>query len=57
MQYKTVNWDDATVDISIIEGTGYKDIYRNYGVSVSQLSFRNETYNSCDRKLFVCYEA
>jgi len=57
MQYKTVNWDDATVDISIIEGTGYKDINRNYGVSVSQLSFRNETYNSCDRKLFVCYEA
>ena len=57
MQCKTVNWDDATVDISIIYGTGYKDINRNYGVSVSQLSLHNEKYNSCDRKLFVCYEA
>ena len=57
MQYKTVNRDNATVDISIIYGTGYKDINRNYGVSVSQLSFRYETYHSCDRKLFVCYEA
>jgi hypothetical protein len=24
---------------------------------VSQLSLHNEKYNSCDRKLFVCYEA